>query len=1308
MSFRYPVLMVLAMAHAGFVAGAPRDPGNIKVLTTDEGGYCKQVIRRLGIRMVHDLLAIERGRRRHSAQATFMRAGRLHLIGACLFGVVLSFLIVHGGALEWRVGDGYRSAALPVPDRGRTGFERLAPETTGIRFTNHLAESRSLTNHILLNGSGVAAGDIDGDGWCDLYFCGLDRPNALYRNLGNWKFEEITAEAGVACARIDSTGAVFADLDGDGDLDLLVSSIRHGLVAFLNDGQGRFHEVTAERGLASLASGTSMALADVDGDGDLDLYAANYRSSTMRDTFSMRLRINQVDGRPVITRVNDRPVTHPDLVGRFTIDERGNIIENGEADHFYENDGGGHFRLVPFAGGRFSNEDGQPLTAAPHDWGLTAMFRDLNGDGAPDLYVCNDLGSTDRIWLNDGSGHFQAIRRLAIRKTSWFSMGLDCGDLNRDGHDEILVTDMVSRNHLDRQVQVSDHQMVFLPVGAIDNRPRTPRNTLFLNHGDGDYSEIAYFSGLDASEWSWAPLFLDVDLDGYEDVLIVTGFERDVQDIDVANRLEAIRRSHNLPDAEALAMRRAFPRLALPNLAFRNRGDLTFEEVGTDWGFNTVGISQGIALADLDNDGDLDVIVNNLNAAAGLYRNQTRAPRVAVRLRGNPGNTRGVGARILLDGGPAPNQSQEMIAGGRYLSGDDYLRVFAAGDHSEPLRLEVRWRSGKRSVLENAVANRVYEIDERAAHPAPATAPDSVPLFTEVSHLLDHTHADEEFDDFGRQPLLPRKLSQLGPGVAWTDLDGDGHDDLIIGSGKGGRLAVFHNDGQGRFERLTNSTLSRVVTRDQTGVLGWPQNTGQAVILAASANYEDGLPLGTGLTSYNLQTGQMDEFMPSQGWSNGPLALADMDGDGDLDLFVGGRAVPGRYPEAASSRLFRNDAGRWVEDSENSPLWDEVGMVSGAIFSDLNGDGYPELILACDWGPLRVFRRGNRGRFIEITQALGFDDYKGWWNGVAAGDMDGDGRMDILASNWGQNTRYQRHRQQPIRLYYGDFNGTGGVDLLEAHHEAPLDKIVPYQHWGRVASALPYLHPRYESFREFAESGIAEILEDRREVVRELEVNWLETTLFLNRGDRFEARPLPMAAQLSPAFALCVCDVDGDGTEDLFLSQNFFAPEPETSRYDSGRGLWLLGDGAGGFEPLSGRLSGVKVYGEQRGAAVCDYDGDGRVDVVVTQNGARTTLFRNQGARPGLRVRLRGPPGNPVGVGAIIQLHFDQRVGPAREIHAGSGYWSQDSAVQILGTPQPPTKIQVRWPGGKVYTSPVPAGVRSLEVDATGKVKVIR
>jgi len=727
----------------------------------------------------------------------FRASSTLALPGAA--AGLLSVVLLGG---DMAAAEGYQLTPLSLPDQGHTGFTRLAPETTGVSFTNTVAESRSLTNHILLNGSGVAAGDVDGDGQCDLYFCRIDGPNALYRNLGRWRFEDVAVASGVACPTLDATGAALTDLDGDRDLDLLVSAVRGGVSCFLNDGQGRFDDVTAKAGLGTITASMSLALADIDGDGDLDLYVASYRNETLRDAFRMQIRVGTIAGRQVVTMVNGRPLSGADLAGWVTLDEQGNILANGQADVLYRNEGGARFVPLPFTGGAFLDETGKPLQTPLYDWTLTGMFRDLNGDGASDLYVCSDMASPDRIWINRGDGRFQAAPATAFRKTSWFSMGVDCADLDRDGHDEIFVTDMVSRDHRLRQVQISDHQLVFSQVGVFNDRPQSPRNTLFWNCSDGDYLETAYASGLEASEWSWSPVFLDVDLDGYEDVLIATGFERDVQDIDIANQLEAIRRDRRLSDADALRMRARFPRLALPNLLFRNRGDLTFEEVGAAWGFATTGVSQGVALADLDGDGDLDAIVNNMNMAAGLYRNESLAPRLAVRLRGTPPNTQGVGARIRISGGTLPPQSQEMQAGGRYLSSDDPQRAFAAGSTTNRLRLEIDWRSGARTALDNLPPNHRVEVVEPPAS-AQAGRPASPPVttwFENASVLLAHTHRDEPFDDFARQPLLPRKLSQLGPGAAWADLNGDGWDDLVVGSGRGGQLALFRNDGRGGFE----------------------------------------------------------------------------------------------------------------------------------------------------------------------------------------------------------------------------------------------------------------------------------------------------------------------------------------------------------------------------------------------------------------------------------------------------------------------------------------------------------------------------
>jgi hypothetical protein len=1182
------------------------------------------------------------------------------------------------------------SRRLPVqPTGGAPGFSRLDAGQAGILWTNQCSPARYSRRQNLLNGSGVAMADYDQDGWCDIYLCNREGANALFRNLGNWRFTNVTEQAGVAATHLISSGAMFADLNNDGHLDLHVTSFLGPDALYLNRGDGTFTNATASAGVTTTGGATSSAAADLDGDGDLDLYVARFAvEAYLRDGSVLTTRL--VGGKPVVTGRAGRRIK--------IINHR--IYENGEPDSLFLNQGDGHFSSASW-NAHFRDESGAPLSEAPGDLGFAVQLRDINADGAPDIYVCNDFQTPDRCWLNDGTGRFRALSSTALRSISEASMGVDFADIDRDGHLDFHTVEMLPVDHfrhLTHLMRVADPHL---------RRPRETylrdsfaRSVLCRNRGDGTYAEIAWYAGVAASDWSWSPVFLDVDLDGYEDLLISSGYPHDVNHLDLAGgfgRGDGRRLDEAYQDKLL-----SYPPLDSPFLAWRNRGDLTFEDHSEAWRFSFRVVGHSMAFGDLDNDGDMDVVINAFQQPPVLCRNDSSAPRIAVRLHGRDSNVFGTGAQIRVMGGPVPVQEQEMLSGGRYLAGDQYQRTFS-GQSSGELSIEVRWRDGSVTTVANAKPNSIYEVHQAHATPSILEAPARKPPLTGFQELpvpAELTHHEAPFDDLARQSLLPWRQCFQGPGLAWYDWDRDGTDDLMLGNGRGGHIRrVTFAPGEAHLQ-LKAEPFPDALPDDALGLLGLSYDARRHLLVAVS-NYESDSASGS-LRQYAFGAGR---WSPAETFSlkHGPgsLAAGDVDADGDIDVIAAGRMIPERYPEAADTFLLRNENGRYSLDHGASTDLARVGMVTGALLADLTGDLRPELVLSCEWDPVKIFSWEGE-RFVNRTADLGLEKLTGIWQGVVAADFDADGRLDLAVANWGRNSFHQRAPEGPWQLFHADVDNDGRVSIVESYFHAERRTNVPFRHRDVLKDELPWLPALFPLHADYARASCEQVMGSYAAQFKKVEAVTLASVVLLNRGDHFELRELPREAQWTPIFGFAAADFDGDGDIDLYAAQNFFAVRDEDDRFDAGRGLLLLNHGKGTFRPVPGQESGITIYGEQRAAVVADMDHDGRVDLAVAQNSGPLVVLRNRFATPGLHVRVQGPPANPDGIGTQLRLKGPGWLGPVHEVRAGSGRYGQDSMATVMGGRTRATHLVAQFPGRNAMELPMPEDAMSVTVSPNG------
>jgi len=1119
-------------------------------------------------------------------------------------------------------------------------FRFLSPQETGVTFANMVVEDDTFNVNEFIyayNGGGVAVGDVDGDGLPDLYFSGTQpsSPNRLYLNKGNFRFEDVSRRAGVDDSVGVRYGVVMVDVDGDGRLDLYVSKHDAPNTLYINNGDGTFTERARQFGLDFCCHSTQAAFFDYDRDGDLDLYLG-------------------VNG---------------EAKGE-------NFKRDGDPDRLFRNNGDGTFTDV-------SREAG----IGDKGYALSISVGDVNDDGWPDIYIANDFEARDILYINNGDGTFSNRLTDAMKHTSIFSMGSDVADFNNDGTLDIMSVDMLPEDHWRKM----SHMGTVSPYDPKFDSVQLMRNMLQMNRGDGTFSEVGQVAGISETDWSWAPLFADFDNDGNKDLFISNGYKRDVQNLDVIYNLA----SRSFP---AINMIRKVPSIKLQNYIFRNNGDLTFTKMSDEWGFTQLVNSNGAVYADLDNDGDLDIVVNNIDSTAFIYRNDavengSTAHYVDIELRGSGRNTSGIGARVTVVDG-ARRQMQEFSATRGYLSSINRPLHFGLGTTASVDSVIVSWPDGEVQVTTSVPVDKKIVMQQSgggvksadggrgAGHRSVASART---LFAETTgkNGLDFHHVENRYDDFLHERLLPNRLSRNGPGIAVGDVDGDGRDDIYVGGAKGASGELFLQVEPGAFGRSASDTVFAAdsLCEDLGAILFDADNDGDLDLYVVSGGNEmvstgsdyfavdsllyDRLYLNDGHGQFSRSSG----LIPQLATSGSCVTAADYDGDGDLDLFVGGRTVPGKYPTVPHSAILRNDGGRFIDATESvAPALARVGMVTSMVWTDYDGDGDLDMIVVGEW-MTPTFFRNDGGRFVDATRASGVDSNSGWWNSISAGDLDNDGDVDYVLGNLGLNTQVplRASRKWPLRLYASDFDANGSLDLVMSYYYRGIE--YPLRNRDDAASQMPVLIRRkFPTFTGYASAALDQIY-PRAKLDSAMQFQatdfascWMENL----GGGRFALHQLPLLAQITPIFGSVVEDFNGDGNLDLLAIGNFFGPDAEVVRYDAGYGLLLLGDGKGGFTMAPTSTSGFRAPNDGR-ALACLRSGERSALAVVANNNAVMQTFSLNLSRGSMLVV------DPKDRYTSVTLTFrDGRI-RRQELYDGSGYLSQSSPMIVV--PPDVTKV---------------------------------
>lgn len=1067
-------------------------------------------------------------------------------------------------------------------------FKRLSASETGIDFQNTLTLQEDFDvfrYRNYYNGAGVGIGDINNDGLPDLYLTSNMGENKLYLNKGNFHFEDITAKAGVGGTKVWSTGISMADINGDGFLDLYVCNsgdVKGGKrenELFINNGDLTFTEKAVEYGLADKGFSTHAVFFDYDKDGDLDCYVLNNSFQQPASLGYRNLR-------------NER-----DALG---------------GDKLYNNNDG-HFIDVSEKAGIYGSLIG---------FGLGVTAGDVDRDGWTDIYISNDFYERDYLYINNRDGTFSEKLETSLGHISMFSMGADIADLNNDGYPEIFSTDMLPEDddRLKTLVSFETYNIHQLRVKS-GYHHQYLRNMLHRNNKDGTFSEIGRMAGVAATDWSWGALIADFDNDGFKEIFVSNGIYKDVTNQDFvqflgSEQLQAAMEGKQINYSNFL---KNMPSQKIPNYMLTRRGDWSYENVAAAWGLDEPSFSNGAAYGDLDNDGDLDLVTNNVNQELFLYSNQSQEQKknhyLTISFQGTGQNAFGVGASVEISaGGKAIFQEHFPIRG--YQSSMDYRMVIGLGEATNADTLTVTWPDGKAERRINVKADQhivLKYIDAVSINKKPVT---KTSLFTQLD-VNNVVHRENDFDDFDRDRLMYQMLSTQGPAFAKTDLNGDGYEDFFLGGSRDYPGAIFIQRAGKKFQQIASDVfIADSLADDVDAVFFDADGDGDSDLYVVSGGSEQVAPNMAYLDRLYENVGMKDGLpvfrktkgkLPQVTQSGSCVAVSDIDKDGDLDLFVGTRAMPGAYGVPCDQFIFLNDGkGNFTDaTSTSSKEFSKFGMVTDAIWFDQDQNGFDDLLLVGDWMPLMLFR--NDGKQLRRDTVAGLNSSSGLWNRIEHGDVDGDGDVDFVVGNIGLNSRFAVPKDEKVRLYVNDFDHNGSSDPIFTFSRAGKDYPLTLRH--DLIGQINALKKNFIYYKDYAGKSLEDIV-DKDDLTNStvLTLDQSQTVLLRNDGaSGFSVLPLPPEAQIAPVYGVLIADVNGDDSREILTGGNLFAVRPEAGRYDASHGLVMAVDTNGNTKVLD---AGLSVGGEVRHIETLKSGKD--TIVVFVRNNAPSVFFRIQ------------------------------------------------------------------------------------------------